>query len=62
LGRVLSDYRAFVIDATGHVVKRHDFTAEDDVRALQRAQRYLDRHDIEVWQFGRVVGKLKSKE
>ena len=55
----MSDYRAFVLDADGHVRQRQDFEAEDDVQAVQIAQRYVDGHDVEVWQLGRMVGKLE---
>ena len=55
-------YRAFLFDRTGHVTKRHDFEADDDVQAVQIAQQYVDGHDVEVWQLGRVVGKLKKHQ
>lgn len=54
----MSDYRAFLIDANGHVVKRHDFEAADDTQAMTAAELYIDGHDIEIWQLDRIVGKL----
>lgn len=57
----MSDYRAFIVDAEGHVVKRHDFEAEDDAGAIASAQQYVDGHDVEIWQLDRIVGKLKRK-
>lgn len=57
------DYRAFILDNSNHIVKRHDFEAQDDVQAVQIAQqKYVDGHDVEVWQLGRIIGKLKRQE
>lgn len=58
----MSDYRAFVLNAEGHVTKRHDFEADDDVQAVQIARQYVDGHDVEVWQRDRMIGKLKQSD
>jgi hypothetical protein len=58
----VSDYRAFVLNDAGHVIKRHDFEAQDDARAVQIARQYVDGHDVEVWQRARMVGKLKQSD
>ena len=58
----MSDYRAFVLNAGGHVSKRHDFEADDDVQAVQIARQYVDGHDVEVWQRDRMIGKLKQSD
>jgi hypothetical protein len=55
----MNEYRAFLIGKNGKITGREDFEAEDDVQAVQIAQKYVDGHDVEVWQLGRVVGKLK---
>jgi hypothetical protein len=60
-GGVVSDYRAFWPDAAGHVVRRIDFEAANDAQALQVAQQHVgESRDVEVWQLGRVVGKLNA--
>ncbi len=56
------EYRAFLLDKTGRITRRHDFEADDDVQAVQIAQQYVDGHDVEVWQLGRVVGNLQTSE
>jgi hypothetical protein len=55
------DYRAYELDAKGHVKRRIDFEADDDAAALQHARQYVDGHDVEVWMRDRVVGKLPHK-
>jgi hypothetical protein len=60
VGRVVSDYRVFVLNAGGHVTTRHDFEADDDVQAVQIAQQYVDGHDVQVWQRDRMIGKLEK--
>jgi hypothetical protein len=52
-------YRAYPLDARGHIQKRIDFEAEDDAAALNHARQYVDGNDIEVWQQARKVGKLE---
>lgn len=57
----MGEYRAFVIDKGDHIVRRHDFEAEDDVQAILVAEKFLDGHDVEVWHLRRVVGRLSAK-
>jgi hypothetical protein len=56
------EYRAFFLDKSGHIQRRQDFEAADDESALRHAKQWLDRADIEVWQLGRVVGKLQRNK
>ena len=53
------DYRAFVLDKDDHIVKRHDFEAENDAAALEIARQYVDGHDVEVWQRSHIISRLK---
>jgi hypothetical protein len=39
-----------VIGLHGHVMLRHNFSAVDDEAAKAHAKRYVDGHDVEVWQ------------
>ncbi len=56
------DYRAFLIDAGGQVISRHDLECDSDGAALDLAFLLVDRHDIEVWQRDRIVGKLNHRQ
>ena len=44
--------RLCFLDADDHILKRHDFVAENDsaAAALEIARKYVDGHDVEVWQ------------
>jgi hypothetical protein len=55
----MAEYRAYPLDAQGHVRNRIDFEAADDAAALKHARQYVDGHDIEVWQLKRLIGKLE---
>jgi hypothetical protein len=58
----MQEYRAFVIGPDGHVMLRHDLSALDDEAAKQFAQRYVDGHDIEVWQLDRRIAILPHEK
>jgi hypothetical protein len=51
----MQEYRAFVIGLDGHVMLRRDFSAVDDEAAKAHAKRYVDGHDVEVWQLNRRI-------
>ena len=53
------DYRAYILDENDHIVRRHDFDAENDAAALEIAHQYVDGHDVEVWQRDHSIGRLK---
>ena len=54
----MAQYRAYAINTEGHIVRRFEFEAESDERAMDQARSHLDGLDIEVWEHKRVVGKL----
>lgn len=56
------EYRAYVLGKNGRVMKRHDFEAAHDEEALTHAWRYVDGHDVEVWQLDRVVKLLTNEK
>jgi len=55
----MPEYRAFLLDKNDHIVKRHDFEAENDTSALETARQYVDGHDVEVWKRSQILGRLK---
>jgi hypothetical protein len=59
MGRVMPNYRAYLLDEQGHILKAHDIVADADEAALKHASQYVDGHDVEVWQDKRVVATLK---
>jgi hypothetical protein len=56
------DYRAYRLDRQGHISNRIDFVADGDAAAIEHARRYLDGHDVEVWQRGRQIALLKQTD
>jgi hypothetical protein len=58
----MQEYRAFVLGPDGHVVLRHDFSAVDDDAAKAHAKRYVDGHDVEVWQLERRIAILPHEK
>jgi hypothetical protein len=57
----MAQYRAYAITNEGHIVRRFEFEAESDERAMEQARTHLDGLDIEVWEHKRVVGKLRHR-
>jgi hypothetical protein len=55
------DYRAYVLDDNGSIVNVRELEARDDSEAVEQAQKYLDGHDLEVWQRDRKVKLLPTK-
>jgi hypothetical protein len=60
--RIARDYRAYIIGSDGHVKDRHEFWAEDDEKAKERAEQYVDGHDIELWHRDKKIAEFKSKQ
>jgi hypothetical protein len=46
------------IGADGHIHKRYDYPAKDDVAALEQAQRLSDSDEIEIWIEERFVARV----
>ena len=52
-------YRAYIVGPKGGFIGANDIHCDDDDEAMKLAQPFVDGHDIEVWQDGRLVGKLR---
>ena len=48
-------YKFYCMGEDGHIVKRHDVEAADDVAALERAQEICGDYAIEIWDSARFV-------
>ncbi|NEU99747.1 hypothetical protein FNJ47_28975 [Bradyrhizobium sp. UFLA 03-164] len=56
----LRPYVAFAVDAQGVARATYEFTSHGDDEARERAEGYLDAHDIvELWTDHRLVIRLK---
>ena len=58
----MHEYRAFVMGLDGHVMLRRDFSAVDDEAAKAHAKRYVDGHDVEVWQLNRKIAVIPHEK
>ena len=61
----MRDYRAYILGMDGHrFVWVEGFRTDhaDDAAALSAARGLSDKHDIEVWDGGRLVARLSSGE
>ena len=49
------DYRAYILDRDGHIVRSVEFHCENEDAAKERARQLVDGHDVELWQRERKV-------
>jgi hypothetical protein len=58
---IMADYRIYTGGTNGHFAGVEDIECADDQEAVQKAQQVLDGKDIELWERGRFIVRLKSK-
>jgi hypothetical protein len=56
----VGDYKLYCIGLDGHIEKRHDYFAPDDLAALDRAREICGPHEVEVWEGARFVTRVKA--
>jgi hypothetical protein len=54
-------YRAYIVGPDGHFTNSHEFFAENDDEAFERARQFVDGHDVELWDSGRFVARLQRQ-
>jgi hypothetical protein len=54
------DYKLYYIGRDGHVERRQDYHAPDDVAALEYAQQHCEPLEIEVWIGARFVARVAA--
>ena len=60
----MSDYRVYIIGIDGHrFIKVDQFKSDhpDDATAMKAAQQLVDGYDVELWDCGRLVGRIAHK-
>ena len=45
----MHSYRAYLLDADGHIIDRIDLTCGDDESAKARARELMNGHPVELW-------------
>lgn len=61
----MGDYRAYILEIDGHCfIRVEDFLSDhpDDAAAIGAAKQLTDKHDVEVWDRGRLVARLSLGE
>ena len=44
------EYRVYLLSPNGHIIHREHFDCSDDEAAIERANKFADGCDIELWQ------------
>jgi hypothetical protein len=57
----MTDYRAYMIGPDGHFHSFEIITAPDDETAVETAKKFVDGHDVEVWDLDRKIAVLPHK-
>ena len=55
----MAEYRAYIIGGDGHFAGFESLVCDDDAVAIEKAERLVDGHDIELWSGKRLVKVLK---
>jgi hypothetical protein len=61
----MPEYRAYILGINGRrFVRVAEFSSHhpDDASAMKAAEKLLDRHDVELWDRGRVVVRFDHKD
>jgi hypothetical protein len=58
LGRLMEEYRAYVIGRLGHIINRVDFLCSNEDEARKVAKDIADVHAIELWRAGRFIERF----
>ena len=54
----MRSYRFYYLDRNNHIIMGRDHEHPDDADAMLRAVELSTTHAVEVWQEGRLVGRL----
>ena len=50
----MPEYRAFIVGLDGHFSGFEEMFCDDDGKAIERAERPVDGHDVELWNGARL--------
>jgi hypothetical protein len=55
----MHSYRAYLLDADGHIIDRIDLTCVDDESAKAPAREFVVGHAVELWDGGRKIATFE---
>lgn len=58
----MAEYRTYTIGADGHFVGFEPLICADDTEAIEKAERLVADHDVELWCGERLVRRLRASE
>ena len=58
----MAEYRAFIVGQDGHFIGFEGLVCADDAEAIEKAKRFVDGHDIELWSGERFVVRLSHEK
>ena len=57
----MAEYRAYLIGSDGHFIGFEPIVGADDFEAVEKAQRLVAGHDVELWSGTRMVVRLRHE-
>lgn len=57
----MPDYRAYIVGPDGYFQTFEVIIADDDSQAVEIAKKFVDGHDVEVWNLDRKITVLSHK-
>jgi hypothetical protein len=54
----MAEYRAFFVGNGGHFAGFEPLVCADDAEAIEKAERLVDGHDVELWSGPRLVARI----
>jgi hypothetical protein len=56
----MPEYRAYTIEPDGHFIGYEQLVCLDDAEAIEKAKRFVNGRDVELWSGPRLVIKLEA--
>lgn len=53
----MPEYRAYILDREGHIIRPVELFCENDDAAKEDARKLVDGHDVELWQLDRKIAR-----
>jgi hypothetical protein len=54
----MNEYRAYTVGVDGHFIGFEPLRCANDAEAIEKAERLLDGHDVELWSGERLVIRI----
>jgi len=57
----MPEYRAYIIGEDGHFYEAVPLVCADDAEAIEKTEKLVDGHDVELWQRDRKIARFDHK-